>query len=145
MVSVLCEREDVNTMGEVRKGNAKLSLLTDRGGLLSCEMLRIPHCPDNGRKVDSLTYCLHSAPQIHYFSAYATHFCSRLSELQGLVQPDGLGKLKKFIHLIGSRTHDLPACSTVRQPLRYCVSPRKGNDSMHIYIYIYIYIREHLL
>jgi hypothetical protein len=24
---------------------------------------------------------------------------------------EGLGKLKKFIHLIGSQTHDLPACS----------------------------------
>jgi hypothetical protein len=35
----------------------------------------------------------------------------RLSELQGLVQPEGLGKLKKFIHLIRSRTRDLPLYS----------------------------------
>jgi hypothetical protein len=32
---------------------------------------------------------------------------------------EGLGKLKKFIHLIGSRTRDLPAYITVPQPLRY--------------------------
>jgi hypothetical protein len=39
----------------------------------------------------------------------------RLSALrtQVLVRPEGLGKLKNFIHLIGSRTRDLPACSTV--------------------------------
>jgi hypothetical protein len=28
-----------------------------------------------------------------------------------------LGKLKKFIHLIGSRTRDLPTCSIVPQPI----------------------------
>jgi hypothetical protein len=28
-------------------------------------------------------------------------------------------KLKNFIHPIGSRTHDLPACSIVPQSLRY--------------------------
>jgi hypothetical protein len=27
---------------------------------------------------------------------------------KGLVRPEGLGKMKKFIHLIGSRTRDLP-------------------------------------
>jgi hypothetical protein len=30
------------------------------------------------------------------------------------VRSDALGKLKKFIHLIGSGTYDLPACSIVR-------------------------------
>jgi hypothetical protein len=29
---------------------------------------------------------------------------------------EGLGKLKKKIHLIGTRTRDLPACSIVPQP-----------------------------
>jgi hypothetical protein len=37
-----------------------------------------------------------------------------MSKPQGLVQPEGLGKLKKVIHLIGSRTRDLQACSIVR-------------------------------
>jgi hypothetical protein len=35
------------------------------------------------------------------------------------VRPEGLGKLKKIIHLIGSRTHDLSACILVLQPLSY--------------------------
>jgi hypothetical protein len=37
------------------------------------------------------------------------------------VRLEGLGKLKKYVHLIGSRTLDLPACGTVPQPLRYRV------------------------
>jgi hypothetical protein len=36
---------------------------------------------------------------------------------------EGLGKLKKCIHLIGSRTRDIPACSIVPYPLHYCVPP----------------------
>jgi hypothetical protein len=35
------------------------------------------------------------------------------AEPQGLMLPDGLGKLKKFIHRIGSRTRDLLACGIV--------------------------------
>jgi hypothetical protein len=31
------------------------------------------------------------------------------------VWPEGLGKLIKVIHLIRSRTHDLPACSIFKQ------------------------------
>jgi hypothetical protein len=55
-----------------------------------------------------------STPQKHsYVSASGTHFCKRLSEPQGLVRLEGLGKSKKFIHLIGSQTRDLPACSIV--------------------------------
>jgi hypothetical protein len=41
------------------------------------------------------------------------HFCYRLSKPQGLVRPEGLGQFKKFIHLNGPPTRDLPACSTV--------------------------------
>jgi hypothetical protein len=29
------------------------------------------------------------------------------------VLPEGFGKLRKFVHLIGSRTRDVPACSIV--------------------------------
>jgi hypothetical protein len=50
-------------------------------------------------------------PQKHYFYASGTHFCQRLSKHQDLVRPEGLGKLIKIIHLIGSRTHDLPVCN----------------------------------
>jgi hypothetical protein len=80
-------------------------------------MLRIPRCLDNrltdsGEAVSS-KHRPRSTPQKHYFSASATHFCWRLSKPLGLVLPKGLGKLNKFIHLIGSRTCHLPACSIV--------------------------------
>jgi hypothetical protein len=58
------------------------------------------HCSG---KVVILTHRLRSTPQKHYFSASDTHFCQRLSEPQGLVQVEGSGTLKKFIHLIGSQ------------------------------------------
>jgi hypothetical protein len=91
-------------------------------------MLRIPHCLDSrltdGGKVVRPKHRLRSIPQKHYFSAFDSHFCYRLSESQGLVRPQGLGKLRNFIHLIGSRTSDLPACSLVPQPLRYRVFRR---------------------
>jgi hypothetical protein len=38
------------------------------------------------------------------------------------VRPEGFGKLEK-IHLIGTRSRDLPVCSLVPQPLRYRESP----------------------
>jgi hypothetical protein len=50
-------------------------------------------------------------PHKYYFSASGTNFCRRMSKPQGLVQPEGLSKLKKSIHLIGFRSLDLPACS----------------------------------
>jgi hypothetical protein len=36
------------------------------------------------------------------------------------VRPEGLGKLDK-IHLIGTRSRDIPVCSIVPQPQRYRV------------------------
>jgi hypothetical protein len=78
-------------------------------------MLGIPHCLGSrltdGGKVVSLMHCPCSAPQKHYFYASGTHFCWTLTKPDGLVLLEGLGKLKTFLHLIGSRTHDLPACS----------------------------------
>jgi hypothetical protein len=50
------------------------------------------------------------------FSFSGTHFCYRLSKLQDLVQPEGLGKLKKCSDII---TFDFVAwCLNQR---RYCV------------------------
>jgi hypothetical protein len=63
-------------------------------------MLRIPHCLDNrltdGGKVVSPTHRPGSTLLKHYFSAYDTHFCERLSKPQGLVRPEELGKLNKI-------------------------------------------------
>jgi hypothetical protein len=49
------------------------------------------------------------------FSVSGTHFCSRLGKPQVLVWPEELGILKKLIHLIGTQTRDLPACTTLLQ------------------------------
>jgi hypothetical protein len=42
---------------------------------------------------------------------------------RAIARPEGTGKLEKKIHLIGTRSSDLPACSIVPQPLRYRVPP----------------------
>jgi hypothetical protein len=72
-------------------------------------MLGIPHCLDKRLtdvgKVFGPTHRPHFTSQKLCFSASGTHFCQRMSEPQGLAQPEGLSKLKKkLIHLVGSRT-----------------------------------------
>jgi hypothetical protein len=78
-------------------------------------MSRIQLSLDNrltdGGKVVSLTRRSHS-PET--FSG--THFCQRVSKGQGLVLPEGLGKLIKLRYLIGTQTRDLPASSIASQP-----------------------------
>jgi hypothetical protein len=37
------------------------------------------------------------------------------------VQLEGLGKLKNFYDLLGTRIRDLPACSKALQPLTLCL------------------------
>jgi hypothetical protein len=75
-------------------------------------MLRFPHFLENrltdGGKIVSRTHLPRSALEKYYFSSSGAHFCYRLSKPQGLVRPEGLGKLNKFIHLIGSdqRTYE---------------------------------------
>jgi hypothetical protein len=75
-------------------------------------MLRIPHYLDNpltdGGKVVSPTYRSRSTPEKHYFSAFGTHFCQRLSKPQGLVRLAGLGKLKQ-IHSPHRVSNPLPS------------------------------------
>jgi hypothetical protein len=70
-------------------------------------MLRIPHCLDSrltdGGKVVNPTHPPHSSPRKqYYFSVSGTHFCYRLSKLQGLVRPKGLGKFKNSPHRAGT-------------------------------------------
>jgi hypothetical protein len=45
------------------------------------------------------------------------------------MQLEGSGKIKKFSHLTGSWTHNLPACSLVSQPLSYRILPLVINYS----------------
>jgi hypothetical protein len=60
-------------------------------------------------KISMLEFEVGSTPQKHYFFTSNAHFFKP----QGPVRPERLGKLKKFFHLIGSRTRDLAACSIV--------------------------------
>jgi hypothetical protein len=80
-------------------------------------MLRIPYCLDSrltdGGEVVRLTHRPRSSPQKHSAFVSVTRFCYRLSKLQSLVRLEGLGTFIKIIYPIGSRTHDLPACSVV--------------------------------
>jgi hypothetical protein len=67
----------------------------------------------DGGKIVSPTHRPRSTTEKPYFSASDIHFCSRLCKLQSLVRPERLGKLKQFVHLIGSRNRVFPACSIV--------------------------------
>jgi hypothetical protein len=61
---------------------------------------------DGGKVVSPMDRPLFT-PQKHYLYASGTHLCWRLSKSEGLVWPEGLGELKKLIHLIGSGTHNV--------------------------------------
>jgi hypothetical protein len=92
-------------------------------------MLRIPYCPDNrltdGGMVIIPWHRPLSTPHKH-LSASDTYFCYKPSNPQGLMLPEGLGKLKILIALIGSRTHDLSACSIVPQQITLPLAPIKN-------------------
>jgi hypothetical protein len=85
-------------------------------------MLKIPHCLDS-RFTDGdephVTAALYS-PEFLLFMILVL----RLSKLQSLVRPEGLGKLIQFIHIIGSRTRNLPTCRT----LHHYLSPVTPNN-----------------
>jgi hypothetical protein len=53
-----------------------------------------------------------------------THFCYCLSRSQGHNSAGRIRSIEK-IHLIGTRTHDLPACSIVPQPTTLPHTPHK--------------------
>jgi hypothetical protein len=73
-------------------------------------MLRISHCLDNrltdGGKFVSPMHRMRSTLQKHYFSASGTHFCYRLSKSQGLIRPEGLGKLEKSTTITSTNTNN---------------------------------------
>jgi hypothetical protein len=72
-------------------------------------MIMIAHYLDNrltdGVDVVSLRYLPRSTPEKHrsflslvLISVSGAHFCSKLSKSQGLLWPEGLGKLKEKAH-----------------------------------------------
>jgi hypothetical protein len=52
-----------------------------------------------------------------------THFCYRLSQPQGNSAAGRIRYTEKSSDLMGNRTHDLPACSTVPQPTTLLLAP----------------------
>jgi hypothetical protein len=112
-----------STMNMCPKGNfitlilfSKATPVTSHEGPSGCETSRLPHFLDkqliDGGKVVSLTRRPLFTPPGRFLV---------LISVRGWVNPraivwlEGLGKLKK-IHLIGTRTRNLPACSTVPRP-----------------------------
>jgi hypothetical protein len=85
--------------------------------------------PHSGKTVSPMPRPL-STGQKHFFSVSGTHFCSRLSKPQGLEKLQGLSYLKELIHLIGSRTCDLPACSIM--PYRIKVNSSMCHITAHL-------------
>jgi hypothetical protein len=89
-------------------------------------MLKIPHFLDNrltdGGKVVSLRTGRGLLPR-NIILLLLVLISIRGWVNQGLVLLEGLGKMKECtsIHLIGTRTRDLPACSIVPEPLRFRV------------------------
>jgi hypothetical protein len=79
-------------------------------------MLRFPHFLDSqltdGGEVVNLMHQPLFTPQ----EDSCTHFCWRLSWPQGHSVAGRIRSVEKSNDLIGTRTHDLPACSTVPQP-----------------------------
>jgi hypothetical protein len=65
--------------GEECTNSNKAILVTDRGGLEGCEMLKIRHCLNSrlvdGGKVVGPVHWPSSTPQKHYFSPSGTCFC----------------------------------------------------------------------
>jgi hypothetical protein len=92
---------------------SKAVSVADRRGLQGCGTSRLARCLDtrltDGGKVVSPTHRPRCTPHKH-FSPSGNHFFQRLSKLQDLVRPQGLGA-RKFVHLTGFRTRDLPDCS----------------------------------
>jgi hypothetical protein len=62
-----------------------------------------------------------------------THLCSRLSRSQGHSAAGRIMSMKNSSDTIGNRSHDLPVCSTVPQPLRH----RQARHYYHIKVYVY--------
>ena len=65
-----------------------------------------------GGKVVSLTH----RPPLPPVNIPGTHFCYRLSQLQGHNAAGRIMSMKNSNDTIGNRTRDLPTCSAVLQP-----------------------------
>jgi hypothetical protein len=101
----------------VKAKKSKGILVTGREDLWGCMMLRIPHCLDNqwtdGGKVVNPAHRPRFTPQNIIFLLLVLISVRGRVNPKAVVELEGLDKLKKFIYLNGSQTHDHPDCSIV--------------------------------
>jgi hypothetical protein len=76
-------------------------------------------------------------PQNHNLSSFGSHFC--FSKPQMLVRLEGLGKLKKCIRLIGSRTRNFSICSKMPQLPRVSFFRKQLRKFVKYIFAIYLY------
>jgi hypothetical protein len=89
--------------------------VTGRGSPYGCGTSRLSHLLDNRLKDDGKVLSLTRRPPFTHRKIPGTHFCYRLCRPQGHSVAGWIRSIEK-IHLIGTRTSDLPACSIVPQP-----------------------------
>jgi hypothetical protein len=109
---------------EPLKDKGKAIPVTGHEGPQGCETSRLPHFLNyrltDGGEVVSLT----RRPPFTRKKIPGTHFCWSLSRPQGHSAAGRIMSIENSNHLIGNRTRDLPACSTVPQPTTIPRAPR---------------------
>jgi hypothetical protein len=76
----------------------------------------MPHYLNNGLVDGGEVSALRAGRDLLPMNIPSTHFCQKLSQPQGLVRLEGLGKQKKRNDLIETRTSGIPACSIAPEP-----------------------------
>jgi hypothetical protein len=101
-----------NQLTTVKKKGKAIPVTGDPQG---CETLRVPHYLDNRLTDGGKVVILTRRPPFTPPGRFLVLICVRgWVDPRAIVRLEGLRQLKK-IHLIGTRTRDLPACSIVPQ------------------------------
>jgi hypothetical protein len=113
---VPCSHSDPEVDPYRKKKKDKVIPATGRGGPLGCETSRIPHFLDNRQMAVRMSALCAGCPLTPgRFLVLISH--RDWVHPRAIVRLEGLCHLKKSNALIGNRTHDLPACSIVPQPI----------------------------
>jgi hypothetical protein len=91
--------------------------LTGHAGPKGCETSRLPYFLHNRLTEGGEVVSFARRPPFTPRNIPDTHFCYRMSRLQGHSAARRMRSFEKSIDLIGNRNRDLLACSTVPQPI----------------------------